>query len=955
MNLMCILSLLVSFICCWQPVYPLTAVDTGTLIVSYQTGSRGERLNRVRFLLSSEGGDDQIYPKGNAFVEDEDDPSRMVAIEDLPVGKYALKFLIPNQDGLFEDIPERRITITKNSVVKVDQSIHPRYATVKATISTIPENCELKTMPIITLRDKFGHACAHSKTGKLVTHSLAPGMYTLDFEPLSGYHAPDPVTLELAADQISGPVIGNYVHETAEPPFSAPIAQSIISTPQGRSNLIITQVFAKLTVNTNLPDAHWKLMRRDEVVYQGVGPEVNLQVPEGDKYSIVPEEIEGYSVKVNPFGTFNIYVSQTTRVDIFYERLTGSINLQAPFPEGETLSLKIIQPDKLPPIHITIKARGDKILWSSPLLPTGKYEVHFILPPAYEPVPPQQIIIAPREVTRLTPELIKGATLHVTANVPEAIFLLRTGKDSQAWKGEGREFTFQGLPAGGYQLSFSTQDQDFFIPPKDIKIFLKEMEIKEINATFELKGKLVVNTNVDRSQIMIQELGGKRQSYKEEILGNSKTFSLPEGKYRITASPIQGNTAETLKFITPEPIEVVLKPFKTEQINLSFKAENVVPPEKQRKVSVSLNVAGGYTIFMLKGSTRDSVGHYSGKSNQVVLPAADRYEIIFDDVPNFQTPDKVSLEVPLGETKTVQATYSPLQGTVLVPAGRAIIGDATSEEKINERPAKVVQISAFSIGTYEVTNEQFSTWLSQAIKAGNIFYENEGDKRGQVFDGSGHLICKTFEADPYSQISAQLHSLQGTLFLPIAGKDIYPVINVSWYGADAYCKDNNCRLPTEAEWEKAAGMEPEKPGKPLKKFIFGFSQDHIDRTWANYKENPNPVQHFQVLTTPVGFYNGMNYLPLTVTSNIQQQVHLAKSPYGAFDMSGNVWEWVADWYDPNYYKNASEKDPKGPPTGTMKVVKGGCYDSLADGVRVAERLALPPDHVDVFTGFRIAK
>jgi formylglycine-generating enzyme required for sulfatase activity len=106
-----------------------------------------------------------------------------------------------------------------------------------------------------------------------------------------------------------------------------------------------------------------------------------------------------------------------------------------------------------------------------------------------------------------------------------------------------------------------------------------------------------------------------------------------------------------------------------------------------------------------------------------------------------------------------------------------------------------------------------------------------------------------------------------------------------------------------------------------------------------------------VLTTPVGFYNGINTVK---KDSLSIQTKLAKSPVETFDMSGNVWEWVEDWYDETYYKNMPQDNPKGPSSGSLKVVKGGCYDSLADGVRVAERLGLLPQYSDQYTGFRIA-
>ncbi len=215
-------------------------------------------------------------------------------------------------------------------------------------------------------------------------------------------------------------------------------------------------------------------------------------------------------------------------------------------------------------------------------------------------------------------------------------------------------------------------------------------------------------------------------------------------------------------------------------------------------------------------------------------------------------------------------------------------------------------------------------------------YHHDGDLKGNVTDLDGHILIKTLEGDRLSQITAMGGSIQRVHFVSLPDRQRYPVVFVSWYGAQAYCKNNGYRLPTEAEWEKAAGMTL-KP--PLKKYIYGFSQDEINSTWANYKAQEEP-RMFRVLTTEVGFYNGENLLPLSLEDPEQRTTHNAISPIGAYDMSGNVWEWVNDYY--------SEKEAK-------KVAKGGCYDSTAQGVRVAERIGLYPEHTDPFTGFRVAK
>ncbi|MBA3816322.1 MAG: SUMF1/EgtB/PvdO family nonheme iron enzyme, partial [Parachlamydiaceae bacterium] len=782
--------------------------------------------------------------------------------------------------------------------VKIDQSIHPRYATLKATAAPVKAKDGSTILPMITLRDRKGDVRAKSTTGKLITHSLAPGNYKIIFEPIAGYNAPEPVSLELSASQIAGPITGNYIKSLPQVELAQEVAFSVV-TPYpnryGGSNVIINQINAQLTVNSNLPEAHWTLLRNNRVVYEGRGSVVNFQVPDGNKYSIIPEKIDGYSVMFSPGGLFTLYAASTTRVDISYERLTGSVSLQAPFPEGETLELKIVSPDpKAPPLNVKLKAKGGQVFWTSPVLPTGRYEINYLLPAQYPPLPMEYLEIVPLKVIKLTPVLIQGTSLHVISNASNAIFLLKSQKGSEVWKGSGKEYTFQGIPAGTYILSFATDEPDFFTPPEEIRIILTEMENKEINVNFQFKGKLLINSNIDRAQVTIQDYGTRRQVLQKNILGNTTTIILPEGRYRIVVAPLQGNTSQVLKYSTPEPIEINLKPFKIEEINLAFKVENIAVPINARK------------------------------------PGIDAAQVI----------------------DAVQA--SDVLEVALVPAGRAILGAYNPEDEVNERGAKVVTIRVFSIGVYEITNEQYALWLTKASQENKVSYIAEGDRRGQVIDSLGRLLFKTFESDVYSQISTQLRSNNGRVYIPMVGKDDYPVVNVSWYGAAAYCLDNKGRLPTEAEWEKAAANVPVKLGQPLRKFLFGFSNDSIDRTWANYKEGEQPVKHFQVLTKPVGFYDGINYLPLSAQSSTQQKVQLAKSPYGAFDMSGNVWEWVADWFMDDYL-NMSDTDPSGPATGSKKVVKGGCYDSLVEGVRVAERLGLPPDHTDAFTGFRIAK
>ncbi len=247
----------------------------------------------------------------------------------------------------------------------------------------------------------------------------------------------------------------------------------------------------------------------------------------------------------------------------------------------------------------------------------------------------------------------------------------------------------------------------------------------------------------------------------------------------------------------------------------------------------------------------------------------------------------------LAEERTKESTvYSDM---VFIPAGDFFMG--STEGDLDEKPVHSVYLDAYYIDKYEVTNGQFCKFLNEK---GN---QEEGGEKWLGIEDSNCSI-----------------EYQKEKYYPKPGYEDYPVVEVSWYGAYAYAKWAGKRLPTEAEWEKAA-----RGSLVDKKYPWG---DIIDSSKANYGENVGYI-------TPVGFY--------------------PPNDYGLYDMAGNVWEWCFDWYNENYYEKSPTKNPQGPDNATYRVRRGGCWRNLTRGVRCAHRFCHTPLATTSALGFRCAK
>lgn len=319
-------------------------------------------------------------------------------------------------------------------------------------------------------------------------------------------------------------------------------------------------------------------------------------------------------------------------------------------------------------------------------------------------------------------------------------------------------------------------------------------------------------------------------------------------------------------------------------------------------------------------------------------------------------------------------------GMVLIPAGTFNMGDTFNELSIDELPVHSVYISAFYMDRYEVTNQQYADALNWAWAQGNLINVTSGVV--YRLGGTSVIYCDTTTSSSGSRIT-----WNGTTFGVVSGKANHPMARVSWYGSAAYanwrsgmqgrtpCYDtgtwacsfaaNGYRLPTEAEWEKAA-----RGGASGRRFPWS-DQDTIQHaranyySWSSFAYDTSPTREYHPLwgvgstpyTSPVGFFTGAlqqktdwNW-PGSATS---YQTANGANGYGLYDMAGNVWEWCNDWYQSKYYLTSPGTDPRGPTSGTSRVLRGGGWFNYAFHCRVAERHDNTPGYRSVTHGFRCA-
>ena len=273
-----------------------------------------------------------------------------------------------------------------------------------------------------------------------------------------------------------------------------------------------------------------------------------------------------------------------------------------------------------------------------------------------------------------------------------------------------------------------------------------------------------------------------------------------------------------------------------------------------------------------------------------------------------------------------------------VPAGTFQMGtdDAAGYPADGEGPQHDVQLEEFTLAAHAVTNAQFAAFATAT--AYRTTAENEGSSF--VFGG---LLPDDFPetqgvaAAPWWRLvdGADWSHPEGPQS-DVDARGDHPVVHVSWYDATAYCAWSGTRLPTEAEWERGA-----RGGREGAHFPWGDEREPAGVHRMNVFQGVFPGQDTGadgwVGTCPVGAF--------------------PPNDFGLYEMTGNVWEWCADWYAADYYRGTSRHSPSGPETGAGRVTRGGsylCHDSYCWRYRVDSRSSSTPSSSTGNVGFRAA-
>jgi formylglycine-generating enzyme len=273
------------------------------------------------------------------------------------------------------------------------------------------------------------------------------------------------------------------------------------------------------------------------------------------------------------------------------------------------------------------------------------------------------------------------------------------------------------------------------------------------------------------------------------------------------------------------------------------------------------------------------------------------------------------------------------ESMALIPAGEVTIGDVYAESGTNELPTHTVNLTSFYMDRTEVTK---TLWDEVNAWATNHEYSFNSSVDAKDTNHPVHSIT-WFSAVKWCNARSEMEERTPVYYTDADMTNVYTTGEVAPF---VKWTANGYRLPTEAEWEKAA-----RGGSAGHRFPW-IDVETISHEQANYFSTN---QYTYEIGTSDGHHPTYAVGPIPYTSPAGS---FAPNGFGLYDMSGNVWEWCWDWKDDGYYSVSPTADPRGPDSGTDRVVRGGSWDFEADGSRVARRESAVPGYSVEVIGFR---
>jgi len=450
---------------------------------------------------------------------------------------------------------------------------------------------------------------------------------------------------------------------------------------------------------------------------------------------------------------------------------------------------------------------------------------------------------------------------------------------------------------GGLKITTDPPDADLYIA--GVKRGSTPYTAAEINSGsyfFSLRKNLYAP--IENQRLIIKDGETTREHFKlEPSFGELVIDSLPRG----VAAVITDNNNQLVSRETT-PVTLKLSPGN---YNLTLQQEYY------DTLQFKVNIARGQkqVINQQTATLRRQEGFVMISTNPFQRGA----EILVDGKLAGQVPANLNLLTGTHEIEVKMGTKSGKE-TVTVLDGKSL--------------NLVLELKEQSVGGFVLVK-------GGCFEMGDTFGDGDSDEKPV------HRVCvDDFYLGAHEVTQAEWQKVMGNNPSNFKNGDNYPVEKVSWNDAQEFVKrlnnqtDGKYRLPTEAEWEYAC----REGGKKVR---FGNGKDIIDPDEANfngsskYKKPYSRDGVYRQKTTPVGSFES--------------------NSLGLFDMSGNVWEWTADWYDENYYKSSPQNDPKGPDSGSYRVYRGGSWDNAPRSLRCSIRLRVSPDNRDSDLGLRLAR